>query len=227
MKQFSLNLPIEQDYHQDDYIISACNYEAHKAVYHPESWVDRRILLLGESGSGKTHLSNIFAKHYNAVFVQAADELPEPNLPHQALIVDGINDISNEEWLFHIINHAKEDGHYLLMTTNTYPAYKLRDLQSRLNATQKFLIKSPDDELLQAIMLKQFSDKQLKISADILNYLFVHAVRSFQFIQELVRTVDQFSLQEKRNITLPLVKQALQQENLQKLLHAHADGGDE
>jgi chromosomal replication initiation ATPase DnaA len=218
MKQLSLNLFLEQDYNQDDYIISSCNYEAHKAIYNPQFWVNNRILILGKHGSGKTHLCNIFAKNQpNSAFV----DLEKTSLEiffkaENAIIAENIEEVC-EEALFHLINHADEQKQFLLMTASTYPRFSLRDLQSRINATQKFLIKTPDDELLQAILLKHFTDKQLKVSREVLNYLFARSIRDFHFIQELVKAIDLTSLQEKRNVTLPLVKEVLQQEKLRNM----------
>jgi chromosomal replication initiation ATPase DnaA len=218
MKQLSLNLSLEQDYNQDDYIISSCNYEAHKAIYNPQLWVNRRILILGKHGSGKTHLCNIFAKNQdNSTFIDLEKTPPELffNLTN-AMIIENIEKITCETTLFHLINQAYEQEKFLLMTASTYPSFALRDLQSRINATQKFLIKTPDDELLQAILLKHFTDKQLKVSREVLNYLFARSIRDFHFIQELVKAIDLTSLQEKRNVTLPLVKEVLKQKNLRE-----------
>jgi len=98
----------------------------------------------------------------------------------------------------------------LLLTASCMPQFSLRDLQSRINASNKVLIKKPDDQLLKSLLLKHFYERQLIVSKDVLDYIFTRAERSFAYIELLVTKIDELSLEEKRNITLPLVKKVIE-----------------
>ena len=70
-------------------------------------------------------------------------------------------------------------------------------------------IKEPDDELLKAVIVKQFADRQVKISEKVLKYIMKNTERSFSAIRDLVADVDEISLTEKKKITSAIVKRAL------------------
>ena len=56
------------------------------------------------------------------------------------------------------------------------------------------------------LLARQFSAKQLTIGDDVLNFLAVRLERNFEAVFETVEKIDKLSMQEKRNITIPLVK---------------------
>ena len=70
-------------------------------------------------------------------------------------------------------------------------------------------IREPDDELLQALIVKLFNDRQIIISQEVLNYILANTQRSYAFVRRLVAETDNISLALKRAVTIPIVKEAL------------------
>lgn len=72
-------------------------------------------------------------------------------------------------------------------------------------------ISEPDDEMLEALILKLFSDRGIMVSADVLNYIIQNMERSFSYALKLVDAADSLSLALKRAVTVPLIKEAMHQ----------------
>jgi chromosomal replication initiation ATPase DnaA len=149
MLQKTFNFIHEPEYYEQDYIISYCNLEAYKALQHPEKWPFGRLLILGEAGSGKTHLCNIWQGTSSAISLEESTALNVLNnhINSKNFILENIENIQEEENLFHIINFCMNNSCKLLLTANILPHYMLPDLRSRINASYKILIKKPEDDL--------------------------------------------------------------------------------
>ncbi|MEQ8369476.1 MAG: DNA replication protein, partial [Alphaproteobacteria bacterium] len=122
--------------------------------------------------------------------------------------------------LLHFFNRCREAGCDLLFTGRTPPAdwpIALADLASRLRALPAVGIGQPDDTLLAALCVKLFGDRQLAISPDVVPYVVARIERSPAAVARLVDRLDRLALQEKREITVPLVRRVLG--------HDHTAGG--
>ena len=87
----------------------------------------------------------------------------------------------------------------------------LADLRSRINAAPAVAIGSPDDELLEAVLVKHFNDRQLRVGTDVVDYAVKRMERSFGAVRDLVERLDHHSLTTRREITVPLVRQVILQ----------------
>ena len=56
-----------------------------------------------------------------------------------------------------------------------------------------------------------FSDRQLLVTSEVINFAVMHRERSFLAAQTLVAWADKMGLSEKRKITIPLVKKVIKQ----------------
>ena len=114
--------------------------------------------------------------------------------------------------MFHLYNQAREQGAGILFTA-TSPAARwplnLADLISRLRAAPSAEIGAPDDALLTAVLAKLFSDRQIKIDADVLGYVVPRMERSFAAALNFVANADRHALETKRRVTVPLARQVL------------------
>jgi chromosomal replication initiation ATPase DnaA len=72
-------------------------------------------------------------------------------------------------------------------------------------------IGAPDDALLAAVMVKQFADRQLQVSEDVVAFLMPRIERSFAAVGSLVAALDGLALAQHRKITVPLARQVLDQ----------------
>ena len=84
------------------------------------------------------------------------------------------------------------------------------DLSSRLKTFSNLEIYQPNDEMLLAILTKLLIDKQFIIhSNDIFDYILRRVDRSYQGIYEIVNKLDILSLEKKRQLTIPLIKEII------------------
>ena len=118
-----------------------------------------------------------------------------------------------EEDIFHIINHCKNENLKIFITSNldiNEYNFKLTDLKSRLKTFYHVSILNPDDEMVKIILTKLLHEKQFIIkNPEIFDFLVKRIERSYQSIYNLVKTLDKFSLQKKRQLTIPLIKEIL------------------
>ena len=88
--------------------------------------------------------------------------------------------------------------------------FKFNDLSSRLRTFSYLEINQPNDEMLLTILTKLLIDKQFIIkSHDIFDYILRRIDRSYEGIYEIVNKLDILSLEKKRQLTIPLIKEIL------------------
>src|SRR4029077_1283197 len=88
----------------------------------------------------------------------------------------------DERALFHLLNLAREDEAYVLITARVQPTalqIELRDLRSRLRAMPVVSLLPPDDQLFRALIVKFCADRQLAIDEALVSYLTTRIERSY------------------------------------------------
>jgi DnaA regulatory inactivator Hda len=205
-------------YGRKNFIEASCNTIALQTIEQWPNWPSYGLVVYGPKGSGKTHLAHIFSQKAGAVFL-GREKLRDPKLfvtlpPAANVIVDEVDVAALEEPLFHLLNFLKNENGTLLMTAENPPAewpVKLPDLRSRILALNAVAISPPDDELLKAVMTKLFSDRQLYVEGDVVDYATTRLDRNFTALMDFVDKIDAASLRTKRRITLPLAREILAQ----------------
>jgi chromosomal replication initiation ATPase DnaA len=122
-----------------------------------------------------------------------------------------------EQALLHLYNALKETGGQLLLTSRRPPSrwpVHLADLRSRLNTATAVRIGPPDDTLMQAVVVKLFADRQLKVDQDVVTFMLARMERSFDAARELVARIDAAALKERRKITVRLVRDLLKDDEV-------------
>jgi len=212
MAQLPLDLQFLSAADRDDFIIGDCNRLA-------TTWIDRwpdwpgqyRILnLVGPSASGKSHLAAIWRARTGAAWLTGLASSAD-RIDGKHLVMDDIaaGDSWDEEALFHLVNRTANDGGSLLLLSRTpvsRMSWGLADLASRFRAVTVATLESPDDAILRQLLEKYFADRQLAISLPVLDYMVSRMERSFQAVQTIAAAMDQRSLAERRNLTLPLAR---------------------
>ena len=152
------------------------------------------------------------AKLFSDTIIQACD-LKQDFKPQfqKKLVVENLQDLADEESLFHLFNFVQEMGGDLLLTSRTIPQFNLPDLQSRVNMIAKAEIMMPDENVMRAVAHKAFEDRHILVDEVVLDYLSSHLTRSFSLLQQVVDRADKLSLEAGRKITIPIIKQVIQE----------------
>jgi len=120
----------------------------------------------------------------------------------------------DEEALFHIYNDlASRNGHMLITAErapNEWPV-KLADLASRLKSSPAVEIGLPDDDLIKAVVVKLFSDRQIRVETGVIDYVVKRMERSLDAARLFVESADKAALAEKKGITLPIARRVLEE----------------
>jgi chromosomal replication initiation ATPase DnaA len=209
--QLPLDLPVKPRFGAEDFLVSTCNESAYTMLENQASWPGGMLVLVGPEGSGKSHLSAIWAERNNAPVVQASSVVPEhvdSVLQRKALAVEGIDASSvDEAALFHLVNRAAERGKPLLFSSRTSIgslAFQTPDLQSRFRRMPSVEIAPPDDELLRALVVKLLLDRQMMVDTSVVAFLCLRSERSFEGIRHMVERLDRESLAQGRRLTRPV-----------------------
>lgn len=215
MQQIAFSFASSDAHDSDEFIESSSNSLACRAI---DNWQDywgvdpypRALIIQGPKASGKTFLAKKWARNTNALFIKKMHEITENILAHhQSFIIEDFDSSWNEERFLHIFNLLLENQKYLLVTCKSFPEIKLPDLSSRIKSVNLINIQQPDDEMMQMLIFKLFSNYSVVISSEVVSFLVKVLPREFPAIVESVKIINDFALENKRKITIPVVKQAL------------------
>lgn len=219
MSQYILALPHTPAYAASQFVISDCNRKAYAWCQAWPEWPACGLIIYGPAQCGKTHLSMVWQEKAAAVRLekQQLGTAPSAELLKGAkrCVLEDIDTGVDEPALFHLLNHLSADGGNILLTATIVAKQwnvGLPDLRSRLLALPSCAIEPPDDAVLQAVLRKQFADRQILVADDVMHYLTARMERSFAAAGALVEALDKAALAEKRAITLKLAKSVLEQE---------------
>jgi chromosomal replication initiation ATPase DnaA len=213
MSQYPLTLHLPPVFSEDNFFVSSCNETAYQWVARWPDWPDYALVLYGAGGSGKSHLSAIWAQKSGAAEVAAGNLGAASLLPaHTPIYIENIETLRDEVAFFHLLNSGKADRRALLLTSAVAPGqcgFMLPDLISRLLALPSAEISPPDDAALAACLRKQFADKQLMVEDEVILFLITRMERSYEQAKQLVEVLDKQALMEKKTITIPFVRKIL------------------
>ena len=206
-KVFNYQFLLKKDY--ENFFVNKTNQKAYDFTILDN--FDQNIFLFGPKKSGKSHLVNLWKEKNNAVSYNK--NLSKVISVNKNVFIDDVLDISTEEDLFHLINHCKLNNLKIYFTSsidiNSYE-FKFRDLYSRLREFYFLEIYTPDDEMCKMFMVKLFSDKQIIIkNKEIFDFIFNRVTRTYLDIYIFVEKLDKLSLEKKRQLTIPLIKEII------------------
>lgn len=208
---FDLSIPVEFD--RESFLVTESNLEAYGWLNQWPEWPSHFLAIYGDEGCGKSHMGQIWVDQAKALSLTST-EFDTRLLPDDAkhILIDNADQIGDEEKLFHLYNRVNQEGGTVLLLSKAPPArwrMRLPDLKSRMSSIPSVQIMPPDDNLLEGVLNKLFEDRQLRVDPSIIKFLVRRTERSFKHAVTLVDLLDFRALQEKRNLTLPFVRQVI------------------
>lgn len=185
---------------RDDFWVSSSNAEAVGWIDRWPQWPAHMLIVHGPAGCGKSHLCHVMQARGDdrVLVIDDADKRATHEAQAQALL--------------HAINAKIESGGDVMLTGQLPPAgwrCDLADLRSRLTAAPAVAIEAPDDTLMAVVLTKLFSDRQISVPQEVVQFVLTRAERSFDSLRRIVAAVDRKALTEKRAVTVPLVRDVL------------------
>lgn len=192
---------------------------------------EQQIFLWGKSGQGKTHLLQACchqAQNQNLssfYFDLSNTLLPDPSMLSgldecDVVCFDNIERIAgNEEWelaFFNFFNQHRDRGHKLIVSASSAPndiAIQLPDLKTRLNwgLTLKIQPLSDSDQI--AALIFKADQMGFEIAPQAGRFLLTHYHRDLASLWNLLEKLDKASLAAKRKLTVPFLKQILDEQS--------------
>lgn len=184
------------------------------------------IYCWGTAGCGLTHLLQACC-HAAAEIPLSAVYLPLRDLSWTPEILLGLESIDviciddlealprnqqAEEALFDCYNRLREQGRLLILASHiplAHIGFQLPDLQSRLQWSLIFHIKSLNDEEKMQALLWQAQYRGFTLSVDVAHYLMNHTARNMTALCHNLDKLDMAAIREQRKITIPFVKKIL------------------
>lgn len=211
-RQLPLNLPLAETFGRDHFFVAPANARALAEVDRWRDWPGGKMLISGPKGAGKTHLAHIWAAASGALWTTGAALVAGGQdiaglAARGALVVDNADQVAGhpeaEAELFHLHNLLVPQGH-LLLTASAPPrdwGMALPDLISRMQAAALTPLEAPDDTLLQAVLIKMFSDRQIAVAPNLISWLAARIERSIGAARAVVERLDTAALAMGRPIT--------------------------
>jgi chromosomal replication initiation ATPase DnaA len=215
-RQLAFALPHAESLTRDNFMEGPANEAGLALIERWPDWPNRVMLLVGPEGSGKSHLAAIWAEEAGARSISAHALTPTSvpgALATGALVVEDLKPGDfDERAMFHLMNLAREDEAFVLITARLAPSafeVELRDLRSRLRAVSTVQLLPPDDLLFRGLIVKFCADRQMSIDETVVSYLTSRIERSYAAARRAVDLLDTEALRLGRPVTRALAAELL------------------
>ncbi len=216
MNQLVFKFPFKTKYNEHDFYVSQNNFSAYKLIESWPDWPGKWLNIFGASGSGKTHLSKILEKKISKIKIldekNISNNLVDELNDFKCLIIDNFENKMDEKILYSVLNQARQLEIYVLINS-ILPLkkinFKLSDLTSRMNSFVYIGIDLPTDDLLNVIISKSFSDKQINLNPRVSEFIIKNVERSYDKTFKLIKDIDDLSLSSGKSININLIKKVL------------------
>lgn len=221
-KQLAFDLPVRTSRERGDFFIAESNAVALAAVERWRDWPSRKMVLTGPEGSGKSHLVEVWATLAEAEIVPArslSEDIVAPLAGRNVAVEDAdriAGDAQAETALFHLHNLVLAEGGALLVTSRLAPSrwgLELPDLASRMEGTTAIALDTPDEDLMSAVLVKLFDDRQIAVTPPLVAYLAPRLPRSLAAAQDFVARLDREALAEGKPVGRRLAARLLDPQN--------------
>ena len=212
MNQFFFDLEAKTNFSESDFFVNSTNKKAVDLVSIWPEWHNKAAIIYGESKSGKSHLGNIWMKKADATLVDLKNNDINFNKNNKKNFL--INNFSlikpdQENIILDIFNQCLFNDNYILFLCSDSKNinFKLKDLESRFNSIISTIIEKPDDQIVEVLINKFFSDHQVLIANNVIKYLSDRVERSYSNISIILNKINDLSLRNKQKITIPFLRE--------------------
>jgi DnaA family protein len=180
------------------------------------------VYLWGEGGCGRSHLLQatvalLQARGVTIAYVAQGGRLPAADSDIQALAVDDVDKLDPQAQVafFNLYNLLRERRGMVLAAGASPPArLQLRpDLLTRLGWGLVYQVHALSDEEKAAALKRHAGARAFDLPDDVVEYLLRHLSRDLPSLMTMLDALDRHSLEVKRPITLPLLRELLQSES--------------
>ncbi|KQZ43156.1 DnaA regulatory inactivator Hda [Duganella sp. Root1480D1] len=174
--------------------------------------------LWGEIGAGKSHLLKALASsdraRYISPFSIETEFLYSPDV--DLYLLDDCEKLSPVAQIdaFALFNEIRANNAFMVSAGSVAPAVLpvREDLRTRMGWGLVYQIHGLTDEEKLATLTQMAEARGLTLSPGVLPYLLSHFQRDMVSLSSMLDSLDQYSLETKRPITLPLLREWLQEE---------------
>ena len=217
LDQLLFNFKLDKTFQEENFFISKSNFYVYELLKNWPNWEKKIVNIVGGNKSGKTHLSRIFLEKNKGKLLDSKD-LNDDFLSKikiiQNIVIDNFRkEIVNENLLYSLFDLVDLGNKFLVINSLTPISeltFSLPDLSSRANNCLIARIDMPDDELIFALVIKNFSDRQINVDKKIIDYIVKRIDRSYDKIFEFIYKINEISLKKKKPINLKIIKEVLE-----------------
>ena len=215
LNQQIFNFENNKSLNANDFFVSRSNYYAYELINSWPKWEKKIVNICGEKYSGKSHLSNIFIQKFKGRIIYANtvnNETLNSLKTFENIVLENFTKSVNENLIYSLFNLMDQDNKYLVINSQipiNEIDFKLNDLKSRLKNCLVAKIQNPDDEMIYALIVKNFADRQISLDKKLIDFIIKRIDRSYGKIFEFIYKIDEISLKKKKSINLNIIKETL------------------
>jgi len=178
---------------------------------------ERFVYIWGVTGCGKTHLlravnSVLSHQGVTAVMLSAPGDVP-PESQVDVVLADDVDqwNAQGQQRLFNTYNAQRDEGGVLIAAGPVPPArLDLRhDLVTRLGWGLVYQVHTLTDEEKTAAMTEHARSRGFDLNREVIDYLLTRQTRDLPGLLAILDALDSYSLENKRAVTIPLVRELL------------------
>ena len=212
MNQFIFDLETKINFSESDFFVNFTNKKAVDLVSLWPDWHNKAAIIYGENKSGKSHLGNIWMQRADATLIDLKnDDIKSNKDSKRNYLIDNFSLIKpdQENIILDVFNQCLFNNNYILFlcSENNNINFKLKDLESRFNSILSTVIEKPDDQIIEVLIIKYFSDHQVLIANDVIKYLSGRIERSYNDLLIMLNKINNLSLKNKQKITIPFLRE--------------------
>ena len=215
LNQQIFNFENNKSLNANDFFVSRSNYYAYELINSWPKWEKKIVNICGEKYSGKSHISNIFIQKFKGRIIYANtvnNETLNSLKTYENIVLENFSKSVNENLIYSLFNLMDQDNKYLVINSQipiNEIDFKLDDLKSRLKNCLVAKIQNPDDEMIYALIVKNFADRQISLDKKLIDFIIKRIDRSYGKIFEFIYKIDEISLKKKKSINLNIIKETL------------------